>query len=534
MIIECFEITLLIMGHSALLNNVPCRNNESNHSFLSFVYDEKGTHRYHLSKNINSVCLFDNDTKQLVETFPNSFFSNKLTKDSRVIYLPYYNEKLFEIGGNYVWPIGNDSLRIPIQSIGNGLSDFGQTVLSFEESELLNSNTKKAAYYQYFLKLGNNHSKNISNHCSLIANNILCGYYDTYLSEDFVKETWDRVAIGSNAYPNWSNFDVSPGTGFNGDDATHMCDQRMLDENLAFARANVNPLIDSYGLNAIQQKNVLTHYLDAQNIGYAINICEGNWADAWSHYAVTIIKNAIDAGRPVLANGGRHCVVAFAYNDDYVYVHTGWGYCAKTPWSTFTDASFSYSPSAIDLVPSLQTHTAHGNNYYSKSTHKFYCYEGVSRAGGEMVIPNLGFPSSYSGSVHSSVLSSNGTSLCVESQGTYISNTSLVLSQPSYDSAYVSFEFGRLITGLYLDMTPNFVFGHRPTYMIKTFSSNGTLLDEFDLTEFSDIGLGLPTEIALNFTPTSKKVSIIICDGSPIYPSQLLISNIAISFYGTY
>ena len=57
---------------------------------------------------------------------------------------------------------------------------------------------------------------------------------------------------------------------------------------------------------------------------------------------IEIRWNAINQNRPVYCSDSGHIVVAYGYDDEYVYGQTGWGYVAKTLWSTFDGYRFKY------------------------------------------------------------------------------------------------------------------------------------------------------------------------------------------------
>ena len=131
-------------------------------------------------------------------------------------------------------------------------------------------------------------------------------------------------------------------------------------------------LIDSYfpsyyynrGFSLQERKEIIKKYISDNRLSASFNYSMGdNLRDLATNYAKTIIKRAIDNGRPVLSSGNGHATVAYAYDDNYVYVHTGWGYVAKTPWSTYKDNFFKYCTGAFDIVFNLEH--VHSDNYYS-------------------------------------------------------------------------------------------------------------------------------------------------------------------------
>ena len=85
-----------------------------------------------------------------------------------------------------------------------------------------------------------------------------------------------------------------------------------------------------------------------------------------------MIKNAIDNDRPLFVAGRKHATVAYAYDENMVWVHTGWGYTAATPWDTFIyNVLGNNCIGAID-ISSIGEHI-HSDNYYFTTHGKYVC-----------------------------------------------------------------------------------------------------------------------------------------------------------------
>lgn len=132
------------------------------------------------------------------------------------------------------------------------------------------------------------------------------------------------------------------------------------------------------GMYTTEQIKLVKRYLNDSAISYWLNTSEGNWADEITNRAKKIIKDTINANRPVLVNGSGHSTVAYGYDDDYVYVHTGWGFVAATPWATFTTKWFNneFDTGAVDILLTGQHY--HSDNYYSAYYDEYYCPDGYS------------------------------------------------------------------------------------------------------------------------------------------------------------
>ena len=105
------------------------------------------------------------------------------------------------------------------------------------------------------------------------------------------------------------------------------------------------------GMNVNTHLNFIEKFFEDLNLSIYMNYCTGNLNDVFTDYTKTIIRNGINAGRPVIANGCEHSMVAYAYCTDYVYVETGLDDMPmKTTWDTFNSSAFGFRSSAIDIV----------------------------------------------------------------------------------------------------------------------------------------------------------------------------------------
>ena len=126
------------------------------------------------------------------------------------------------------------------------------------------------------------------------------------------------------------------------------------------------------GMYTTEQIDFIKAYLDKQNVKYSLNTCEGNMADRIANRTVQFIKDTINSGRPVISNGTGHSAVAYGYDENFVYVHTGWGYVAATPWSTYETSmvDYEYDVGAIDIE--IIDHV-HSDNYFSVFNNHYIC-----------------------------------------------------------------------------------------------------------------------------------------------------------------
>jgi|GEM_PF-3455177 len=242
---------------------------------------------------------------------------------------------------------------------------------------------KKVPNYEYFLRLYGHHGYNDSNICSLIANQILLGYWDTFSNDDVIPEEWDFVP--SEPYlgdldRHYLGFSTQPGGGSQDDrlqnpgsladaDPQVRSDSRMRDALLEDCEKNVDSEVTSHGLTVGKQRKALERYLKQRGLQYKISSSAYTLSDLNGRKAWKMIRQSIDEGRPILANAWSHSVVAFAYDDTHVYCCNGWGDAVQVSSYQFYHWRLNYVPSAID-VNILDSQTAF--NYYSTATDKFY------------------------------------------------------------------------------------------------------------------------------------------------------------------
>lgn len=219
----------------------------------------------------------------------------------------------------------------------------------------------------YFQNLGKYHAFNADGTCAIVATEILLGYYDTFVNDTIVSEVYD---VNSNQItttnPLITDFKQSPGVDNYPSDIEkfhdYLCD-------IAKNEIGDDPI---GGMATESQIKLVNKYLKEKNIDYSIKTSVGNLGDMISDRAVIVIKEAIDAGRPVIANGCGHSTVAFAYDEEYVWVHTGWGRVAATPWKTYyRTINLEKAPGAIDITAINER--VHSNNYYSTNLNAYFC-----------------------------------------------------------------------------------------------------------------------------------------------------------------
>lgn len=491
------------------------------------AFDIAGKPIYQMLYDDRSYCIIDPSSQSILQsgiTDGNPFFG----KDTNILFstngwgpLPF----VFSDGeGIYAFEPGDS----PIRSLNpfNGDDDDYEwytsgVVLNSTEDDMLGAT--KIPNYEYFYRLHNWHAFNDCNICTLVSYQMLFGYYDSFNDDAFIPEIWDRPAsIYEASSPfDWRSFSQMPGAGYSGglaydriqgityyqynDKEDHRMREWMIDNCLT----NNNPYVLDSGNNCSEQLLCIYDYLEYANLLTCtdLSFCEGNLSDAINCRALSFIKDTIDAGRPVIANGHHHSVVAFAYDNDRVYVHTGWGSVRSVPQRFFTDWDLLYTPSAIDVRPT-QAHK-HCNNFYSTSNKTFYCSCGQNMAGTVVNFNTLGLPSSAStipgSSYHALTPGYSNTSFLAAKYSSLYNSITL---DAGLDNAYLQFQFTTKIGAAYLMLDADVPNSYVGNFCVQFKDLYGSWGDPISLTEFTNLYYGTQSEIILNAEKTSKGIRI--------------------------
>ena len=248
-----------------------------------------------------------------------------------------------------------DSLLIE-KSIDNNTED-GQ-YLVFDD---YGKDVVKIDHSYYFENLNHYHGSNTEGTCAIVAVQILMGYYDTFYNDNVIPEIYDDIATSYK--DNIATFTQSPGSvqGFH-DKLIDFASERGITD-------------DGVGMNISQEKDLTINYLQSQNIEFDCKWIEGNWADTTSNAAANHIREAIDNNNPIFVGAAGHATVAYAYDSNYVYVHSGWGDVRKTPWSTVSTDFWDFwgGPHTVE-IQNIKSEHYHSDNYYSSLLNKYLCH----------------------------------------------------------------------------------------------------------------------------------------------------------------
>lgn len=346
--------------------------------------------------------IFENDGYLIYDKKNDKICEKSLAKSSD----PYqdfsrnfniYNEYFFDF--KYATYHENQFVNVNTSSVLN----FNDGITNFVKSE----SDKAGNYYHldeipisenahiidnafYFLNLNGYHAWNRLGTGAIISSEILLGYYDTFYNDLIVPESYDvRTIEETEDNPIVSDFLQSPGV-----DRHESEDEDFHQYLVDIAKNEIGDDPEVDGMSTKNHIKLIKNYLDNREMEYTMHTSEGNFGDILSQRAVNKIKAAINDNRPVISNGTGHSTVAFAYDDDYVWVHTGWGWAGATPWSTFKSDLFSnYSAGCID-IQYIGDHV-HSDNYYSNNLNQYFCPCGTKFTSTTITPEDYGFEPEY-------------------------------------------------------------------------------------------------------------------------------------------
>ncbi len=335
--------------------------NENNLLYYDDIYSLLGENRFIEMNFEDYYVLYDKMEEEIIEW--NTLDSNPYKDYEEVLklYNPEHIDFTYAIYNGKQFIDVEKNKRAEFSNITSYLSTNSSKGGDYTTYTSLPENVNAIDNYYYFENLNRYHGHNYDGTCCVIAAQIILGYYDTFYDDTIVDEVFDIVSEGDFEY--CFDFEQSPGTG------EELVDERFHDL-LCDIGVEIGDDPTKNGMMTINQKKMIKKYLDNRGISYTTNSCEENPIDVMTSRTKTVIKNAIDNNRPVISNGTGHSTVAYAYDDDYVYVHTGWGRTARTSWDTFNlDSSFFIG--AIDII--LTGEHIHSNNYYSTLINSSMC-----------------------------------------------------------------------------------------------------------------------------------------------------------------
>lgn len=399
-----FKVADAYMPNVLMETGVYAASSDDYYTYVDFygdVYNPSGENRYlEVKFKSGDWVLYDKQNSQSVVRRNHSPFS-KSTPDCLKLFdqdelgfeFAYYDEEKNDF-------ITSSGILFDSYDIGDYYMSQNKDAGNYYRDIPVSSSAHTAKDYYYFEKLGNMHAWNSKGTCTIVSTEILLGYYDTFYSDLFVDEVYDtRVHQNMNSSDyTVQDFGKSPGV-----DNYREDDHDFHDYLVDIARDEIGDDPEVDGMTAMNQIKLINNYLGKQGISYKLNTSEGNWGDIWTQRAIGIIKQGINEGRPVISNGSGHSTVAYAYDDEYVWVHTGWGWSGATPWSTYQSGLFSnYSAGCIDLIYTGEH--VHSDNYYCYNRNEYLCPCSQKMTSSTIFPEDFGFDQRYNQSKESKVI----------------------------------------------------------------------------------------------------------------------------------
>ena len=430
-----------------------CSSLATEDSFLLIndLYAMDGTNRYLLADMIDGkTVVYDKKEQCISATYDANPYTGlnvefKLLSDIEDDYMfAYYSEEIHDF-------VFTNNACFDKENIHSYYTNQGYKAGNYYKGIAYTSDTVKIDNAFYFERLGSRHAHNADGTCTVVAAEMLLGYYDTFVNDNIVDEQYDQPAVESinSSTPTVLDFVSSPGVDTNTNSSFHdyLCD---------IAKNEIGDDPRSGGMSNNNQKRLITKYLDKRGIQYKTHTSVGNMSDICSNRAKGVIKDTINANRPVIASGEGHSTVAFAYNDKMVWVHTGWGYVAATPWRTFESGMFfNYYAAAIDLEEVSKNNHVHSDNYYATNKNLYICPDGETHTQTDLYPSNYGLTSSYSSSEQKKRFYSNGVEVRNYYTRTALINNNVVLSarKAGEGEAYIQYWFSREIRKYEFDIS---------------------------------------------------------------------------------
>lgn len=392
MVAEALTTALLSLG---CVNSYNCCNNYNiNHEALNEVINEN--YRYGTVNYIEDVynlvgenqyleIIIDDDwliidkrdyniveTKNKTEDPYKDFDGFKIFNESNYDckYFGYKNNKIIDLSNNNIVNFDDISFDAIKSETMPAKSDYEKK----QDDNFYYGNMKYCNNYSYFEKLDtNHHAENNGNSCGPVATEILLAYYDTFLNDNIIEEKYENNVMGY--FESIDEFYSSPGV-------DNYSDREFHDYLYNFSDGHSK----DEGFSNKELNKMLKKYLDNYNFKYSLNYSlEDNLSALTETKAIKIIKKTIDEGRPLIASTYYHFMVAYAYNDDYVYLHSGWGYVVRMKWKFFkSELVYNnwYNPFSLEVLCAgaldvkFNVNHVHSDNYYSKTLGTAICYCG--------------------------------------------------------------------------------------------------------------------------------------------------------------
>lgn len=341
------------------------------------IYNMIGENQYLKVETYDKYLIIDKADYSVLEedVLINNPYANY--SGSKIYFDSEFGVKYFGIKNNNIYDLKTNNLidfsKINYESFKNDVMPKDDDYEEKKDDNFYYGDMKYCDNYYYFENLhGDRHAANDDNSCAIVATEILLSYYDTFLNDNVVEEMYEYKVEDS--FDSVKEFKIAPGS-----------DRGSIDRK--FKEHLVNKYAPDHkedtGYTNSQQYEVIKGYLNDLGLEYKLKYSlEDNIADIMENESIKVIKNAISNGRPLIANTFDHSMVAYAYNNDYLYLHTGWGRVVRMKWKFFKSSIVYgdwYNPFSTEILTSgaidihFNINHVHSDNYYSTSLDSGLC-----------------------------------------------------------------------------------------------------------------------------------------------------------------
>lgn len=327
------------------------------------VYNENCQPKFQLETNGSEARLVERSSESVIETFPINQCPYRNPHFDAFVYVENeaYGYQHVGVAENLLFDLDREE-PIDLEPLGCRATIHGAlTEISYSD---IPSNAIRCEYDYYFGRLSeSSYGNNVIGTCTMVACQILFGYYDSTFLDQVVQESYDVPSYQS--VSRCADFSFSPFTNpepFH----TYLCATAENYCNFHFCDGN--------GMTNLQQNHFINHYIGAiRNLPYQNNTSEGNVNDILSGRQFQVAREAIESGRPLIVNNLSHSMVGFAFDETYLYLMSGWRTkrIVKMKWDDYNGNIFDNYCAAYDLI--LTSRHSCPNNYHSTSLNRDLC-----------------------------------------------------------------------------------------------------------------------------------------------------------------
>ena len=299
---------------------------DSNASIINNeLFDTSGVNRYCYSdiQDVGTV-IFDKQTQQIVKQSEFGWLATDFSiNDSINIFDSTENEFYCrDFSTNDVNVIGWYDPPVPLS----------YNPIELDDASKVPEDVIFCQYHEYFYNLKTKLPTNYSKVCGVVSLSIVLGYYDNFINDEIVDEEYDDIYKNDIPFTSYKNISESPGV-------FESYKNLIIDE--ALSDLNINCYEGFVGFD--QHASVINNR--NKKLKHKANITYKNSEVIGKPLTKSLLKGVIDSGRPVIFDNAVHSMIAYGYNNDYLFLHLGYynhGYITKLSWSDIDTSPFAF------------------------------------------------------------------------------------------------------------------------------------------------------------------------------------------------